>query len=96
VFAVLVWWKRVELRRAVRRVPTEPREFLRKDMNCCARGRLKPAWESSASAGAGAGEIVRKLAAAGISAAPRAGWVRTSPHLYIPPSDIDRMIDELP
>lgn len=41
-------------------------------------------------------EVVRQLAAAGISAAPRAGWVRTSPHFYIPPSDIDRMIEELP
>jgi selenocysteine lyase/cysteine desulfurase len=41
-------------------------------------------------------EVVRKLAAAGISAAPRAGWVRTSPHFYIPPSDIDRLIEELP
>ena len=30
-------------------------------------------------------EIVRKLSAAGISVAPRAGWVRTSPHFYIPP-----------
>jgi selenocysteine lyase/cysteine desulfurase len=41
-------------------------------------------------------EIVRKLSAAGISVAPRAGWVRTSPHFYIPPSDIDRMLAELP
>jgi len=41
-------------------------------------------------------EIVRKLSAAGISAAPRAGWVRTSPHFYISPSDIDCMIAELP
>jgi cysteine desulfurase/selenocysteine lyase len=41
-------------------------------------------------------EIVRKLTAAGISVAPRAGWVRTSPHFYIPPSDIDRLIAELP
>jgi cysteine desulfurase / selenocysteine lyase len=41
-------------------------------------------------------EVVRQLAAAGISAAPRAGWVRTSPHFYIPPSDIDRLIEELP
>jgi selenocysteine lyase/cysteine desulfurase len=40
--------------------------------------------------------IVRKLAAAGIAAAPRAGWVRTSPHFYISPSDIDRMLAELP
>jgi selenocysteine lyase/cysteine desulfurase len=45
--------------------------------------------------GVDASAIVRKLAAAGISAAPRAGWVRTSPHFYIPPSDIDRMIAEL-
>jgi selenocysteine lyase/cysteine desulfurase len=41
-------------------------------------------------------EIVRKLSLAGISVAPRAGWVRTSPHFYIPPADIDRMIEELP
>jgi selenocysteine lyase/cysteine desulfurase len=41
-------------------------------------------------------EIVQKLRAAGISAAPRAGWVRTSPHFYISPSDIDRMLAELP
>jgi selenocysteine lyase/cysteine desulfurase len=41
-------------------------------------------------------EIVRKLRAAGIAAAPRAGWVRTSPHFYISPSEIDRMIEELP
>ena len=46
--------------------------------------------------GVDAVEIVRKLAVAGISAAPRAGWVRTSPHFYIPPSDIDRLIEELP
>jgi selenocysteine lyase/cysteine desulfurase len=41
-------------------------------------------------------EIVRRLRAARISAAPRAGWVRTSPHFYISPSDIDRMLAELP
>jgi selenocysteine lyase/cysteine desulfurase len=46
--------------------------------------------------GAEAAEIVRRLAVAGISAAPRAGWVRTSPHFYIPPADIDRLIEELP
>jgi selenocysteine lyase/cysteine desulfurase len=46
--------------------------------------------------GVDAAEIVRKLSAAGISVAPRAGWVRTSPHFYIPPSDIDRLIEELP
>ncbi len=43
-----------------------------------------------------AGEIVRKLKAQGITAAPRAGWVRTSPHFYIRPEEIDRMIDLLP
>ena len=41
-------------------------------------------------------EVVKKLNAAGIAAAPRAGWVRTSPHFYISPSDIDRMLEELP
>jgi len=43
-----------------------------------------------------AGSIVRRLRAAGISCAPRAGWVRTSPHFYISPGDIDRMLGELP
>lgn len=43
-----------------------------------------------------AGEIVRRLRAAGITAAPRAGWVRTSPHFYIAPQDIDRLLAELP
>ena len=47
-------------------------------------------------AGVDAGELVRHLRAAGIAAAPRAGWVRTSPHFYISPSDIDRFISELP
>ena len=46
--------------------------------------------------GTSAGEIVRRLRAAGISAAPRAGWVRTSPHFYISPADIDRMLEVLP
>ena len=41
-------------------------------------------------------EIVRTLRAAGISAAPRAGWVRTSPHFYISPADIDQMLEVLP
>lgn len=43
-----------------------------------------------------AGEIVRKLRAVGIVTAPRNGWVRTSPHFYISPEDIDRMLAELP
>ena len=33
---------------------------------------------------------------AGILAAPRQGWVRISPHFYITPEQIDRMIDLLP
>jgi selenocysteine lyase/cysteine desulfurase len=41
-------------------------------------------------------DIVRKLRAAGVAAAPRAGWVRTSPHFYISPEDIDRMLELLP
>ena len=41
-------------------------------------------------------EIVRRLRGAGITAAPRAGWVRTSPHFYISPADIDRFLGELP
>ena len=46
--------------------------------------------------GQDAGEIVRKLRAEGITTAPRAGWVRTSPHFYIRPEEIDRMLDLLP
>jgi len=46
--------------------------------------------------GVEASEIVRQLAVAGIAAAPRAGWVRTSPHFYITPNDIDRMLEKLP
>jgi cysteine desulfurase / selenocysteine lyase len=41
-------------------------------------------------------EIVQRLRASGISAAPRAGWVRTSPHFYISPGDIDRFLEALP
>jgi selenocysteine lyase/cysteine desulfurase len=41
-------------------------------------------------------DIVRRLKARGIAAAPRAGWVRTSPHFYISPAEIDRMLEELP
>ena len=39
--------------------------------------------------------VVRALKDAGIQAAPRAGWVRTSPHFYLGPDDIDRMLAEL-
>lgn len=41
-------------------------------------------------------EIIRRLREAGIAAAPRAGWVRTSPHFYISPAEIDRMLEALP
>lgn len=43
-----------------------------------------------------AGEIVAKLRDARITAAPRQGWIRTSPHFYIDPNEIDRMLDVLP
>jgi selenocysteine lyase/cysteine desulfurase len=46
--------------------------------------------------GVDASEIVRKLKAERIMAAPRQGWVRTSPHFYISPEDIDRMLAVLP
>jgi cysteine desulfurase/selenocysteine lyase len=46
--------------------------------------------------GVAAEEIVRVLRGRGITAAPRAGWVRTSPHFYIAPEDIDRMLEALP
>lgn len=39
--------------------------------------------------------IVSKLRDSGISAASRQGWVRTSPHFYIAPEEIDRMLAEL-
>ena len=48
----------------------------------------KPGWE--------AGDIVRRLSLAGITAAPRQGWVRVSPHFYISPDDIGRMLEALP
>jgi selenocysteine lyase/cysteine desulfurase len=46
--------------------------------------------------GVTAEEIVRLLRTRGISAAPRAGWVRTSPHFYIAPEEIDKMLEALP
>ena len=46
--------------------------------------------------GQDAGAIVRTLRAEGITTAPRNGWVRTSPHFYIRPEDIDRMVELLP
>jgi selenocysteine lyase/cysteine desulfurase len=41
-------------------------------------------------------EIVRRLKAARIAAAPRAGWVRTSPHFYVSPPDIETFLEALP
>ncbi len=40
--------------------------------------------------------IVHNLKERGIIAAPRQGWVRTSPHFYISPDDIDKLIEALP
>jgi cysteine desulfurase/selenocysteine lyase len=47
-------------------------------------------------AGLEAPGIVQCLRAAGVSAAPRAGWVRTSPHFYVSPHDIDKFLEALP
>lgn len=40
--------------------------------------------------------VVSHLKGRGIVAAPRQGWVRTSPHFYISPADIDTMLEALP
>jgi selenocysteine lyase/cysteine desulfurase len=40
--------------------------------------------------------VVRKLREEGFEPAPRQGWVRVSPHFYIDPSEIDRLIEVLP
>lgn len=40
--------------------------------------------------------IVADLKRQMITAAPRQGWVRMSPHFYISPSDIDHVLDALP
>jgi selenocysteine lyase/cysteine desulfurase len=40
--------------------------------------------------------VVRALKEAGIVAAPRQGWVRTSPHFYISPDEIGRVLETLP
>lgn len=40
--------------------------------------------------------IVTELRRAGITAAPRQGWVRMSPHFYISPTDIKDVLDRLP
>lgn len=40
--------------------------------------------------------VVYQLKQKGIIAAPRQGWVRFSPHFYISPEDIERVIETLP
>ena len=40
--------------------------------------------------------VVRALKEHKIAAAPRAGWVRVSPHFYISPEDIQQVIAALP
>jgi cysteine desulfurase/selenocysteine lyase len=47
-------------------------------------------------AGLDSGELVRRLRTAAIAVAPRNGWVRTSPHFYLSPEEIDRFLAELP
>jgi selenocysteine lyase/cysteine desulfurase len=46
--------------------------------------------------GVDAVELVTGLRAKRVASAARAGWVRTSPHFYISPSDIDQMLELLP
>ncbi len=41
-------------------------------------------------------QIVADLRQHGIAAAPRQGWVRTSPHFYVGPEEIDSMLGFLP
>lgn len=41
-------------------------------------------------------KVVYELKQQGIIAAPRQGWVRFSPHFYISPEDIERVIEALP
>ncbi|HWQ52893.1 MAG TPA: aminotransferase class V-fold PLP-dependent enzyme [Bryobacteraceae bacterium] len=42
------------------------------------------------------GEVVRALKGRNIIAAPRAGWVRVSPHFYVAPEEIDQVVEALP
>jgi cysteine desulfurase / selenocysteine lyase len=41
-------------------------------------------------------KVVHDLKQRGILAAPRQGWVRMSPHFYISPEEIDRVIEAMP
>jgi selenocysteine lyase/cysteine desulfurase len=47
-------------------------------------------------AGVESGAIVHQLKQKRIVAANRSGWVRTSPHFYISPEEIDRVVAALP
>jgi cysteine desulfurase / selenocysteine lyase len=47
-------------------------------------------------AGIDSRQVVHELKQLGIIAAPRQGWVRLSPHFYISPQEIDRVIEALP
>jgi cysteine desulfurase/selenocysteine lyase len=40
--------------------------------------------------------VVKQLSSQGFVTAPRQGWVRISPHFYISPSDVERLLDALP
>jgi selenocysteine lyase/cysteine desulfurase len=44
----------------------------------------------------GSGEVVSALKKQNILATPRQEWIRVSPHFYITPQEIDRMIACLP
>jgi selenocysteine lyase/cysteine desulfurase len=47
-------------------------------------------------AGVESGAIVHQLKQRRIVAANRSGWVRTSPHFYVSPEEIDRVVAALP
>ncbi len=40
--------------------------------------------------------LVKQLAKSGVVVAPRQGWVRVSPHFYIDPDGVQRMLEHLP
>jgi selenocysteine lyase/cysteine desulfurase len=46
--------------------------------------------------GIDARQVVSQLRSENIVTAPRQGWIRTSPHFYISPGEIDRAIEALP
>lgn len=47
-------------------------------------------------AGIDSRQVVHQLKERGIVAAPRQGWIRFSPHFYISPEEIDRVVAALP